>query len=97
MRISDRELTRKIEALEASRGASVKLREEIDRLDITDHIADCFVPVHEDVDRGDHTFINLPGELYLIGDRQSDHEGSERSQLGDRDPEVCEHAPGICL
>ena len=61
MRISDRELTRKIEALEASRGASVKLREEIDRLDITDHIADCFVPVHEDVDRGDHTFINLPG------------------------------------
>lgn len=61
VRISDRQLFREIERLEASRGASVKLREEIDRLDITDHIADCFVPVHEDVDRGDHTFINLPG------------------------------------
>lgn len=61
MRISDRELTRKIEALEASRGVSVKLREEVDRLDITDHIADCFVTVHEDVTRADHVFYNLPG------------------------------------
>ena len=61
MRLSDRELLRQIDALEASHGASVKLREEIDRLDITDHIADCFRPVHEDVDRGDHAFINLPG------------------------------------
>ena len=61
MRLSDRELLRQIDALEASHGASVKLREEIDRLDITDHIADCFRPVHEDVDRGDHTFFNLPG------------------------------------
>ena len=61
MRLSDRELLRQIDALEASHGASVRLREEIDRLDITDHIADCFLPVHEDVDRGDHAFINLPG------------------------------------
>ena len=61
MRLSDRELLRQINDLEASHGASVKLREEIDRLDITDHIADCFVPVHEDVTRGDHTFFNLPG------------------------------------
>lgn len=61
MRISDREITRQITALEASHGASEKLRETADRLDITDHIAECFRPVHEDVDRGDHTFINLPG------------------------------------
>ena len=61
MRISDRAILRQITALEASHGASAKLREEIDRLDITDHIADCFLPVHEDVTRGDHTFINLPG------------------------------------
>lgn len=61
MRISDRELMKRINALEASHGASERLREEIDRLDITDHIADCFLPVHEDVNRGDHVFINLPG------------------------------------
>ena len=61
MRLSDRELLRQINDLEASHGASVRLQEEIDRLDITDHIADCFLPVHEDVSRGDHTFFNLPG------------------------------------
>lgn len=61
MRISDREILRQIDNLEASHGASVKLREEIDRLDITDHIADCFLPVHEDICRGDHSFVNLPG------------------------------------
>ena len=61
MRLSDRELLRQISDLEASHGSSVRFREEIDRLDITDHIADCFLPVHEDVDRGDHSFVNLPG------------------------------------
>lgn len=61
MRLSDKAIARQIEALEASHGASVKLREEVEALDITDHIADCFIPVHEDVTRGDHTFINLPG------------------------------------
>lgn len=61
MRISDRELLRHIKALEASHGASKELREAVEHLDITDHIADCFIPVHEDVDRGDHTFFNLPG------------------------------------
>lgn len=61
MRISDKELWRQIKALEASHGASMRLKQEIDRLDITSHIADCFLPVHEDVCRGDHVFFNLPG------------------------------------
>ena len=61
MRLSDREIIRQIDALTASYGASEKFREEIDRLDIKDHIADCFLPVHEDVRSGAHTFINLPG------------------------------------
>ena len=61
MKLSDREIERQISALEASRVASVKMKEEIDRLDITGHIADVFRPVHDDVVRGDHTFINLPG------------------------------------
>lgn len=61
MRITDREITRQIERLEASRGASLKLNEEIERLDITENIADCYIPVHESVDRGDYDFVNLPG------------------------------------
>ena len=61
MRISDREILRQINDLEASHGASVRLREEIDHLDILSHIADCYIPVHEDVTRGDHVFFNLPG------------------------------------
>lgn len=61
MRLSDSALLRQIEALEASQGASERLREEVCRLDITGHIADCYIPVHEDVARGDHTFFNLPG------------------------------------
>lgn len=61
MRLSDREIERQIKALEVARGESVRLREESDNLDIRDHIAECFLPVHEDVTRGDHAFINLPG------------------------------------
>ena len=61
MRLSDRAIERQIEAMKAVHKASAKLRVENDRLDITDHIADFYVPVHEDVTRGDHTFFNLPG------------------------------------
>ena len=61
MRLSDRAIERQIEALRVSQGASVKLREAIDALDITDHVAECYIPVHEDISQGKHTFINLPG------------------------------------
>ena len=58
MRISDREILRRIAILEASRGAAA---EEIDRIDIRQHIAGCYLPVHEDVMQGEHTFFNLSG------------------------------------
>ena len=61
MKLSYRTIESRIGALEASHGASEKLQEEISRLDITDHIADCFLPVHEAVQKDDYTFINLPG------------------------------------
>ena len=61
MKLSDREIERRLSDLEASQGASVKLKDEVNRLDIRSHIAECFLPVHEDVDQGGHTFINLPG------------------------------------
>lgn len=61
MRMSDNAIERQITALEAKKGLSAKLRKEVEDLDIRDHIAECYFPVHEDVTRGDHTFINLPG------------------------------------
>ena len=61
MRISDNAILREIDALQAERGLSAKLRKVVEDLDITDHIAECYCPVHEDVSRGDHTFFNLPG------------------------------------
>ena len=61
MRMSDREIKRQIEAIRASQGASTKLKEAVAGLDVTAHIAECYVPVHEDITRGDHTFLNLPG------------------------------------
>ena len=61
MRMSDREIKRQIEAIRASQGASTKLKEAVAGLDVTAHIAECYVPVHEDITRGDHTFFNLPG------------------------------------
>lgn len=61
MRLSDSAINRQLTALEAAQGASERLREALDSLDITDHIADVYLPIHEDVTRGDHSFINLPG------------------------------------
>ena len=61
MRISDREILRQISEIEASHGASARLREEIEHLDITKHLADCYLPIHEDVNQRNHVFINLPG------------------------------------
>lgn len=61
MKITDREINRRIEALTASRGVSEKLKREIEGIDIRKHIASCFHPVHEAVKSGAYTFFNLPG------------------------------------
>ena len=61
MRMSDNAILREIDALQAERGLSTRLKKEVEDLDIRDHIAECYFPVHEDVTRGDHTFVNLPG------------------------------------
>lgn len=61
MRISDKELERKIAALEKRRGYAAQLKDEVARLDIKEHIAECFHRVHDDVVAGGHSFINLPG------------------------------------
>lgn len=61
MRLSNRELTRRIEAIEATRGDSVRTREVVRRLDIRPHIADCYLEVHDDITQGNHTFYNFAG------------------------------------
>lgn len=37
------------------------LHEEIKNLDIKNHIAECYLPVHESIESGDFTFYNLTG------------------------------------
>ena len=61
MRLSDREIEKKLKGIEAVRGASGRLKDEIEQLDILEHIADCFSDVHQDVICNSHPFINLPG------------------------------------
>lgn len=48
-------------AVEGLLGSSEKLKEEIRQLDIREHIAEVFYPVHEDICQGLHEFYNLRG------------------------------------
>ena len=52
---------RRIEALEMAQGRYRQLCEQIAGIDITEHIADVYKPLHADVVEGKHTFYNLPG------------------------------------
>ena len=52
---------RRIEALEMAQGRYRRLCEQIAGIDITEHIADVYKPLHADVVEGKHTFYNLPG------------------------------------
>ncbi len=61
MRISDRELERRLRAIQDRQGVSEKLRKVVSGIDICNVIADCYYDLHNDVLRGDHTFYNLPG------------------------------------
>jgi PBSX family phage terminase large subunit len=48
-------------AVEGLLGSSEKLKEEVRNLDIRNHIAEVFYPVHEDICQGGHEFYNLRG------------------------------------
>ena len=58
MRMSNRELSRRIEALEASRTDLHNCKMDVN---ITPYIADCYIPVHQAIAAGEYSFINLPG------------------------------------
>lgn len=61
MRISDYTIDKRLRAVEGSLSHSEKLREEIQSIDIRDHIAEVYYPVHEDICQGNHLFFNLRG------------------------------------
>ena len=53
--------TRRLEALESVRGRLRERQRVIDELDVKPHIASVYHELHDDIVRGDHEFINLPG------------------------------------
>ena len=61
MKISDKALERRIQALEALHGTSERIRQKVDRLDISPHIAPVYADLHDDICHGLHTFYDLPG------------------------------------
>ena len=61
MRISDYTIDKRLKAVEGNLSHSRRLQEEIRGIDIRDHIAEVFYPVHEDICHGGHEFYNLRG------------------------------------
>lgn len=61
MRISDYTIDKRLRAVEGSLSHSEKLREEIQSIDIRDHIAEVYYPIHDDICQGSHEFYNLRG------------------------------------
>lgn len=52
---------RRLNALESQRGRLERRQKVIDQLDVKPHIAPIYHALHDDIVRGDHEFINLPG------------------------------------
>lgn len=61
MRLTEKEVEKRLRAVESVKGASKKLRETVENLDISPHIADCYGEIHKDICEGGHEFYNLPG------------------------------------
>lgn len=61
MRLSDREIVRQLRALEMAQGASEKLSEHVEALNVKDHIAEVYHDLDDDLSRNGHEFYNLPG------------------------------------
>lgn len=54
-------IDKRLKALEQNMRHTDSLKQEISSIDISNHIADIFEPVHEDICSGAHTFYNLRG------------------------------------
>ena len=60
MKSQDQLITR-LRAVGAVRMRAQMMREELDQIDVRDHIAEVYHPLHDDLSSGAHTFYNLPG------------------------------------
>lgn len=58
---SQDQLIQRLRAVGAVRMMAQRLREEIGQIDVREHIAEVYHPLHEDLSSGAHTFYNLPG------------------------------------
>lgn len=60
MRVPDSLIEKRLAALEAMSGRSMKRQEELKRINIQDHIAACYYTIDQDIRLGSHEFYNLP-------------------------------------
>lgn len=56
-----RGIAQRLNALEQSRITAKTLQKRIEQLNILQHIAEVYYPLHEDISKGMHEFYNLPG------------------------------------
>lgn len=61
MRISDYQLNKRLTAIEAVSAGNQKRREEVESVNVLDHIAECYHGLDQDIKAGSHEFYNLPG------------------------------------
>lgn len=61
MKVSSYIMDKRLRALEEVRRRSRSLQDELKNIDIRDHIAEVYYPLHEDICQGSHEFYNLPG------------------------------------
>lgn len=61
MRVPDSLIEKRLTALEAMFGRSMKRQEELKKTNIQDHIAACYYKIDQDIRLGSHEFYNLPG------------------------------------
>jgi len=61
VKLSSYAIERRLGALESSQRHSEKLLKTIMDIDIKDHIAAVYHPIHEDIRKSGHEFYNLPG------------------------------------
>lgn len=61
MQMSTYALDRRIKALEAEKRQRQELREQIELIDITQSMAECYLPIHKQVLEGTYSIFHLPG------------------------------------
>ena len=61
MKFSPDKFEKRLSALESVRTRSERLHEKVSQIDIKQHIAEVYFPLHDDISAAGHEFYNLPG------------------------------------